>query len=217
MSKKIWCNQSPETIFASGRQDSTGSPFCLNCSCWPSLGSASHCLRLQLGFPCGILWRFLTAGIMSGKRVFFPKMCSSSLVVEFHWPGFPTWPSLIQSQLWGIEYSDRWNLSHMITLGVGGGGKSEFCPHFQDWEGVGVLQSEIRLPLSKEGKMNVGQAELTAALHVGLCRFSSWSCFFFLPCLQKSLHFAMWYYLPRTLHLCLRKINTQPICRLYLP
>lgn len=98
-----------------------------------------------------------------------------------------------------------------------GDGKFEFCPNFMDWEGVGIPQSKTGSFLSKEGKMSAVRAKPTTAPHVGLCLFSSWSCFFYPPCLQKSLHFAMWYYLPRTLHLCLRKINTQPICRLYFP
>lgn len=50
-----------------------------------------------------------------------------------------------------------------------------------------------------------------------LLHFLFMNLFFYPPSLQKSLHFAMWCYLPRTLYLCLRKINTQPICRLYLP
>lgn len=70
--------------------------------------------------------------------------------------------------------------------------------------------------LSKEGKRVLGRRNhpLPSMLASAI---SSHEVDFFSSCLQKSLRFAMWCYLPRTLHLCLRKINTQPICRLYLP
>lgn len=82
----------------------------------------------------------------------------------------------------------------------------------------GWVFSKVKLDhvLSKEGP-NECRGKTNHCPPCWLLQFFFIKLVFFLPCLQKSLHFAMWYYLPRTLHLCLRKINTQPICRLYLP
>lgn len=216
--KRLDVTKARSRILLQVGQDSVspGPSCCLCCSCWPSPGLAL-CCPLQVAASGGSS----QLATEVERELSFPRCTKSESRVSLDWLFHVAVRT--QSRLWGIKYADCSSLSHMTTLDVGGGwgrlgrdGKFEFCPNFMDWEVVGIPQSKTRSFLLKEGKMSAVRAKPTTALHVGSA-FSLHEVVPPHPPLQKSLHFAMWYYLPRTLHLCLRKINTQPICRLYFP
>ena len=127
----------------------------------------------------------------------------------------PDWITIIEYRIfWHPEYQSQ---DHPLSwLGPSG---ANFSSVQEGQEGWIVFRAQLGHFCQKKAKWVLGRQNQplpsmlasTVSPHEIVC-----VCFKF-PCLQKSLYFAMWCYLPRTLHLCLRKINTQPICRLYLP